>query len=73
LQQVLNSREHFALPMFAPVLNNLVMIVTAVLFIFLAHDVTISSSFTDEEMSILGIGTTLGVMLQAISLIPAIL
>jgi putative peptidoglycan lipid II flippase len=72
LQQVLNSREHFALPMFAPVLNNLVMIITAVLFIYLAHDVTVSSSFTDEEMSILGLGTTLGVMLQAISLIPAL-
>jgi putative peptidoglycan lipid II flippase len=72
LQQVLNSREHFALPMFAPVLNNLVMIITAVLFIYLAHDVTVSSSFTDEEMSILGIGTTLGVLLQAISLIPAL-
>ena len=26
LQQVLNSREHFALPMFAPLLNNLVFI-----------------------------------------------
>ena len=47
LQQVLNSREHFALPMFAPLLNNLVMIATAILFIYIAHDVTVSSSFTN--------------------------
>ncbi len=72
LQQVLNSREHFALPMFAPLLNNLVMIATAILFIYLAHDVTVSSSFTNHEMTILGVGTTLGVMVQAVSLIPAL-
>ena len=72
LQQVLNSRQHFALPMFAPVLNNFVMIITALLFIYLAHDVTVSSSFTDQEMSILAIGTTLGVMVQAIVLFPAL-
>ena len=72
LQQVLNSREHFALPMFAPILNNLVMILTALLFIYVAHDVSVSSSFTDQEMAILGIGTTLGVVVQAISLIPAL-
>ena len=41
LQQVLNSREHFALPMFAPILNNLVMILTALLFIYVAHDVSV--------------------------------
>ena len=72
LQQVLNSREHFALPMLAPILNNLVMIITAFIFIYFAHDVTTSSSFTDQEMTILGLGTTLGVMIQAVSLIPAL-
>ncbi|MFM1986614.1 MAG: hypothetical protein RIS18_831 [Actinomycetota bacterium] len=72
LQQVLNSREHFALPMFAPLLNNLVMISTALLFINLAHDATVSGTFTDQEMTLLGVGTTLGVMVQALSLIPAL-
>ena len=72
LQQVLNSREHFALPMFAPILNNLVMITTALIFIKFAHDITISSSFSNQEMTILGLGTTLGVTVQAVSLIPAL-
>ncbi len=73
LQQVLNSKDHFALPMFAPILNNLVMIATALLFIYVAHNNSQeNSTYTSEEMMLLGVGTTLGVMFQALSLIPAL-
>jgi len=72
LQQVLNSKDHFALPMFAPILNNLVMIATALLFIYVSHDNLANNIYTTSDMTLLGIGTTLGVMLQAISLIPAL-
>jgi len=72
LQQVLNSKDHFALPMFAPILNNLVMIATALLFIYVSHDNLANNIYTTSDMTLLGIGTTLGVMLQALSLIPAL-
>ena len=72
LQQVLNSKSHFALPMFAPILNNLVMITTAILFIFVSKDNLETNTYSSSDMTILGVGTTLGVMLQAISLIPAL-
>ena len=72
LQQVLNSKDHFALPMFAPILNNLVMITTALLFIFVSHDNLENNIYTNSDMTLLGVGTTLGVMFQALSLIPAL-
>ncbi|MFM9096544.1 MAG: murein biosynthesis integral membrane protein MurJ, partial [Actinomycetes bacterium] len=72
LQQVLNSKDHFALPMFAPILNNLVMISTALLFIYVSHDNLKNNIYTTSDITLLGVGTTLGVMLQALSLIPAL-
>jgi len=70
LSQVLNARGHFAMPMFAPIVNNIVAIFTFGLFIFIAgptagSDGTLSSS----EVTLLGVGTTLGVVAQALVLI----
>ena len=70
LSQVLNARGHFAMPMFAPIVNNIVAIFTFALFIFVAgptagSDGTLSSS----EVTLLGVGTTLGVVAQALVLI----
>jgi putative peptidoglycan lipid II flippase len=58
--------------MFAPILNNLVMISTALLFIYVSHDNLKNNIYTTSDMTLLGIGTTLGVMFQALSLIPAL-
>jgi putative peptidoglycan lipid II flippase len=71
LQQVLNSRDHFALPMFAPIINNLVMIATALLFISLVNN-NLNKEFSQSEITLLGVGTTLGVMMQALVLIPVL-
>ncbi|GIH17901.1 murein biosynthesis integral membrane protein MurJ [Rugosimonospora africana] len=71
---VLNTRDHFAAPMFAPILNNIVVIATGVLFILLP---TVTHPPTPENIStpqilVLGLGTTLGMLVQTIGLLPAL-
>ncbi|MDI1289830.1 MAG: murein biosynthesis integral membrane protein MurJ [bacterium] len=73
LSQVLNSRGKFGAPMFAPIANNIVAIFTFGLFIVMAG----TSAASDGELStdqvlLLGIGTTLGVMVQALILLPVL-
>jgi putative peptidoglycan lipid II flippase len=67
--QVLNARGHFAAPMFAPIINNAVVI--AGCFAFLAVSSTPSiATITGRQIALLGTATTLGVVLQAASLTP---
>ena len=70
--QVLNSRLHFAAPAFAPIVNNIVMVGTAGVFIWLTSSASLSgdSVVTGAPVVVLGVGATLGVALQAIVLIP---
>jgi len=70
--QVLNARGVFRLPMYAPILNNLIVIVTALAFIGIASGQPTSSSVSHFEMLLLGFGTTLGVAVQAVILLPAL-
>jgi putative peptidoglycan lipid II flippase len=66
---VLNSRGKFAAPMWAPVLNNAVVIVTAGLFVAMhGFGKLTPSSVTLPEILVLGLGTTLGIAVQAVSL-----
>jgi len=64
---LLNSHRHFTAPAFAPILNNLVVIVTVALFAALpgARDDRL-------HLVVLGVGTTLGVAAQALVQIPAL-
>jgi putative peptidoglycan lipid II flippase len=74
MSQVLNARGHFAMPMFAPIANNIVAIATYVGFIVLAGtDAAASGTLTAQETAWLGIGTTLGVVMQALILIPVLI
>ena len=69
--QVLNSRGRFGAPMFAPILNNIVAIATFLLFLWIAGTAAAADgNLTPDQVAILGIGTTLGVALQALILIP---
>ena len=69
--QVLNSRGKFGAPMFAPILNNIIAIATFVLFLSIAGTAAAADgNLTSDQVAILGIGTTLGVALQALILIP---
>ena len=71
--QVLNSRGKFGAPMFAPILNNIVAIATFLLFLAIAGTSAAADGvLTSDQVAILGIGTTLGVALQALILIPVL-
>jgi putative peptidoglycan lipid II flippase len=72
LAQVLNARGRFGAPMFAPVVNNVVAVVTFGLFWFLAgpgRDIT-GGPLPTWQVLLLGIGTTIGVAAQAFVLVP---
>jgi putative peptidoglycan lipid II flippase len=71
LSQVLNSRGSFGAPMFAPIANNVVAIATFGLFIVIAGtSAAADGALSTDQVLILGIGTTLGVALQALILLP---
>ncbi len=71
LAQVLNVRGRFGAPMFAPIVNNVVVIVTAIVFIAVVTDPSVAG-ITDTQIALLGIGTTLGVVAQAAVLLPVL-
>lgn len=66
---LLNTHKHFAIPSYAPIANNIVAILTLVIFrVFYAHQTPIQKiqalSHGTAELWLLGIGTSLGVVLQ---------
>ncbi len=74
LGQVLNARGKFTMPMAAPIFNNLVAIATYVSFIFIfGYNEGGDDLLGSTETAWLGIGTTLGIVAQAIVLIPVVL
>jgi len=72
VSQVLNARNIFVLPMFAPIVNNLIVIATAGVFMSINHLMPTAASITSGQLTLLGAGTTLGVILQALLLLPAL-
>lgn len=73
LAAVLNTRGRFGAPMWAPILNNVTVIGTAVLFMALpGPGKPEPGSITTAQILVLGIGTTLGIVFQALVLWPAL-
>lgn len=70
--QILNSRNSFSLPMYAPIVNNLIVIATAGIFVTLMSAMPAADSVSMSQVHFLGFGTTLGVVAQALILIPAL-
>ncbi|MGW2020119.1 murein biosynthesis integral membrane protein MurJ [Streptomyces sp. NPDC001927] len=70
LGQVLNARGRFGAMMWTPVLNNVVVI--AVFGLYVATAVTGSGGLTAGETALLGWGTTAGIALQALALVPSL-
>ena len=71
---VLNVRGHFAAPMWAPILNNLVVIAACGLFLLLFDTdgrLTIAQ-MTPGMVAVIGGGTLLGMIVQAAGLLPAL-
>lgn len=69
----LNTQGRFGPPMWAPVLNNLVVIVTLVVFALLPGPAALTSAtITDGQLTVLGVGVTLGIVAQTVALLPAL-
>ena len=68
---VLNTRGVYGPPAWASVLNNVVTIATVAVFALLPGPALLTeSSITTGQILVLGIGTTLGIVAQALVLIP---
>jgi putative peptidoglycan lipid II flippase len=73
LGAVLNTRGRYGPPMWAPVLNNLVVIATGLLFLLLPGTNPLTpGSLTTAQIAVLGVGTTLGIVAQTVALVPSL-
>jgi putative peptidoglycan lipid II flippase len=73
LGAVLNARHVFGLPTWAPVLNNVVVIVVLGVYWMLPGEISLNPvRMTDVHLLVLGVGTALGVAIQALVLFPAL-
>ncbi|MHB1788419.1 MAG: murein biosynthesis integral membrane protein MurJ [Acidimicrobiales bacterium] len=71
---LLNTRGRFAAPMFVPVANNVVVILVLVWFhVLVPHPDLASIAAHHRGLVLLGLGTTLGVVVQAALLVPSLL
>ncbi|MFE9933325.1 murein biosynthesis integral membrane protein MurJ [Streptomyces sp. NPDC005533] len=70
LGQVLNARGRFGAMMWTPVLNNVVIIAVFGLFLYVSHDA--ADGLTAAETRLLGLGTTAGIVVQALALVPSL-
>ncbi|MER5447866.1 murein biosynthesis integral membrane protein MurJ [Streptomyces sp. NPDC002766] len=72
--QILNARGKFGAMMWTPVLNNIVIIVTLGMFLWVygtsAHSHIAVTSIPPEGQRLLGIGVLLGLVVQALAMIP---
>ena len=69
---ILNARGKFAAPMWTPVINNVVVILVGLAFMVTAGLNRTPSDISAREVQLLGVGTTLGIVLQTAGLIPSL-
>ena len=69
---ILNIRGRFGAPTVTPVLNNLVVIAVAVLFIVLPGNRPPTIPLSSTQITVLGLGTTLGVIVMTVALLPSL-
>lgn len=71
---ILNSRTVFGPPAWAPVINNLVLLVTIGVYYVLPGEISTNPvEMGNVKLLVLGIGTTLGIVAQAAMLVPPLL
>ena len=71
LGQVANARGSFAPLMWAPIANNLVVIAVFTAILITQHELNVST-ISSHQVQLLGWGTTAGVVIQALILIPVV-
>ena len=70
--QVLNARDRFGPMMWAPILNNVVGIAVLGLYAWVwGTDIDHQVPFTTDQVLLLGLGSTAGIVLQTVALLPA--
>jgi putative peptidoglycan lipid II flippase len=69
---LLNAHRRFAVPMFAPILNNLVVIGTFVTFALMTEGTPTPTTITLGQKLVLAIGTTAGVAAMTFALWPSL-
>ncbi|TDC43885.1 murein biosynthesis integral membrane protein MurJ [Actinomadura sp. KC345] len=69
---ILNTRGSFGAPMWAPVLNNIVVIAVGGAFLVITAGPVDPTSITDGQMLLLSLGTTGGIVLQTVALWPSL-
>ncbi|MDE3723434.1 murein biosynthesis integral membrane protein MurJ [Nocardiopsis sp. N85] len=69
---MLNARGRFGAPMWAPVLNNVVIIGIGVWFLHIAGPGRTPDTVTSDELILLGLGTAAGQVVQALVLLWAL-
>jgi putative peptidoglycan lipid II flippase len=69
---ILNTRDSFAAPMWTPIINNVVVIVVGLLFVATVGLNKTPSNVPSSGVLLLGIGTTLGIVIQTVALVPAL-
>jgi putative peptidoglycan lipid II flippase len=69
---ILNSRGSFAAPMWTPIVNNFVVIGILGLYAALAGLSKTPGTISGADVTLLGFGTTLGILAQTAALVPAL-
>ncbi len=74
LSAILNTRGHFAAPMWTPILNNIVVTLVLAAYIVMWHHLGEQrpERVSTTQLLLLGVGTTLGIVAQAGGLFPAL-
>jgi putative peptidoglycan lipid II flippase len=69
---ILNARGRFGAPMWAPVLNNVVVIAIGIVFLLISTGKVDPGSVTSGQTRLLALGTTGGIVLQTLALWPSL-
>ncbi|GLZ33041.1 lipid II flippase MurJ [Lentzea sp. NBRC 105346] len=74
LGAVLNAKEIFGPPAWAPVMNNVVVIATIAVYMIVPGEISLNPvHMGDVKVLVLGIGTALGVAVQTAVMVPSLL
>ena len=71
LGQIANAKEKFGPMMWAPIANNLLVIALFSYFISVTDEISLET-ISDSQIALLGLGSTVGIALQALILIPTL-
>jgi putative peptidoglycan lipid II flippase len=71
LGQIANAKEKFGPMMWAPIANNLLVIALFSYFISVTDEISLET-ISDSQIALLGLGSTVGIALQAVILIPTL-